>query len=347
MVDFIYLMASRAELLNELISLSQTKKYMLYDRSPDKIDLIMKLLDDSHYSYGDCSFISSTTGIPTSTISDWRKRQRENPNYHPLLKQTTQSKRIFTNEEESYITEYIEENIIKQGLLFQNQDFKNLIMDAYLEKYYYEDDYSKLPKFNVSDGFVTDFKKRNDFVSRKLHAARRPLTTHYDDTFSEQMEYLFKNVEESYIINIDETSWEVIPKILKCWHKKGEDHVIRYVNGDPKNRITVVAGIRADGVKLPLQFIASGKTDYVCESQLGDVNYHFRSFSENGWTTINTFKDYIVGIRDYYGYDDNQTLHVICDSYKVHISEEIIQFSEKTILNCISYLVALLISFSH
>ena len=99
MVDFIYLMASRAELLNELISLSQTKKYMLYDRSPDKIDLIMKLLDDSHYSYGDCSFISSTTGIPTSTISDWRKRQRENPNYHPLLKQTSQYKRIFTNEE--------------------------------------------------------------------------------------------------------------------------------------------------------------------------------------------------------------------------------------------------------
>ena len=132
---------------------------MLYDRSTDKIDLIMKLLDDSHYSYGDISFISQTTGIPTSTISDWRKKQRNDPNYHPLLKHTSQCKRIFTDEEESYITEYIEENIIKQGLLFQNQDFKDLIMEAYLEKYYYENDYTKLPKFNASDGFVTDFKK--------------------------------------------------------------------------------------------------------------------------------------------------------------------------------------------
>ena len=87
-------MASRIELIQGLISLSQTKKYMLYDRSTDKIDLIMKLLDDSHYSYGDISFISQTTGIPTSTISDWRKKQRNDPNYHPLLKHTSQCKKF-------------------------------------------------------------------------------------------------------------------------------------------------------------------------------------------------------------------------------------------------------------
>lgn len=88
-----------------------------------------------------------------------------------------------------------------------------------------------------------------------------------------------------------------------------------------------MAGIRADVLRVPLQFFATGKTDYVCSSQLGDVGYHFETYSQNGWTSINTFKDYIVGNKDFYGYENNK-LHVICDSYKVHISEEILNFAE-------------------
>ena len=141
------------------------------------------------------------------------------------------------------------------------------------------------------------------------------------------MNFLFKNVEPCYIINIDETSWEVIPKILKCWHVKGRDHVLRYVNSNCKERITVVAGVRADGLRLPLQFIATGKTERVLDTQIGDVNYHFKNYSENGWTTKETFKDYIIGIRNYYNFT-KQTLHIILDAFRVHLSEEIIQFAE-------------------
>lgn len=99
-------------------------------------------------------------------------------------------------------------------------------MEAYLEKYYYEEDYSKLPKFKASDSFVTDLKRRNYFASWRLHWARRPLNTKYDEEFSEQMEYLFNNVDQNCIINIYETFWEIVPKILKTWHKRGEDHTI-------------------------------------------------------------------------------------------------------------------------
>lgn len=171
-------------------------------------------------------------------------------------------------------------------------------MDAFQEKFLYENDYSKIPQFNCSDGFVTDFKNRNNFVSRRLHAARRPLSSHFDSIFADQMKNLFEKVEPKYIVNIDETSWEVVPKIFKSWHVKGQDHVLRYVQANTKERVTVMAGIRSDGVKLPLQFIASGKTDKVLDSQIGDVNYHYRTHSENGWCTKETFKDYLIGIRE-------------------------------------------------
>lgn len=72
----------------------------------------MKSFDYSNYSFCDGSYISAISGVPTSTLSYWGKRQREDPNYHHHLKAT--------DEEEGYITDYIEENIFRQVLLFQN-----------------------------------------------------------------------------------------------------------------------------------------------------------------------------------------------------------------------------------
>ena len=316
----------KIQLMTALNDISFRQKYMLYDRSEEKIDIVMQLLDNKHYVYGDGKLISMKTGIPTSTLSDWRRRKMTDANFNPLDKRTNIYKRIFTDEEEEDITEYILENIIKPGILFTNYDFKNLIMDAFNEKFLYEDDYSKIPQFNASDGFVTDFKNRNNFVSRRLHAARRPLNTSFDTIFTEQMKNLFEKVEPKYIVNIDETSWEVVPKIFKSWHIKGHDHVLRYIQANPKDRITVMAGIRADGIKLPLQFLAAGRTEKVLNTQIGDVNYHFGSYSENGWCTKETFKDYLIGIREFYNFCE-ETIHVICDGYKAHISDEVIEFA--------------------
>ena len=317
----------KLQLLTALSEPTYHKKYMLYDKTEEKIDIVMQLLDNKHYVFGDGKLLSTKTGIPTSTLSDWRRKKMINANFNPLDKRTNIYKRIFTDEEENDITEYILENIIKPGILFTNYDFKNLVMDAFQEKFLYENDYSKIPQFNCSDGFVTDFKNRNNFVSRRLHAARRPLSSHFDSIFADQMKNLFEKVEPKYIVNIDETSWEVVPKIFKSWHVKGQDHVLRYVQANTKERVTVMAGIRSDGVKLPLQFIASGKTDKVLDSQIGDVNYHYRTHSENGWCTKETFKDYLIGIREYYNFCE-ETIHVICDGYKAHISDEVIEFSK-------------------
>ncbi|KAK8887054.1 hypothetical protein M9Y10_038090 [Tritrichomonas musculus] len=123
-------------------------------------------------------------------------------------------------------------------------------MDFFNEQLKDEKNYNNIPKFNASDGFIANFKNRNNFVSKGLYAAKRPLITNFDDVFEKQMNFLFKNVEPCNILNIDQTSWEVIPKNLKCWHVKGKDHVLLYVNSNCKERMTVVAGVRADGLSL-------------------------------------------------------------------------------------------------
>lgn len=62
---------------------------------------------------------------------------------------------------------------------------------------------------------------------------------------------------------------------MKCWHVKGKDHALLYVNSNCKEKMTVVAGVRTDGLSLQL----------------------IKNFSENSWKTKETFIDYIIGIR--------------------------------------------------
>ena len=248
---------------------------------------------------------------------------KKDPNFDPLVTKCGQHLRIFTNEEEDAITDYIITNILLQGILFTDEDFEELIMNAFLEKHRNDPEDATIRQFTVSKGFIYDFKKNHRITSKKCHTKRRPDNKKYDKFFVADIEDVFRNNELRYIINIDETGWDVIPGNIRTWHMVGTDHVVRYVNANDKEKVTVVAAIAADGTKLPLQFIAKGTTPAVLESQIGDVNYHFRSYSENGWTTEVTFIEYLTGLRGYFGFEDRNTLHILLDVFRAHITDNV------------------------
>ena len=109
------------------------------------------------------------------------------------------------------------------------------------------------------------------------------------DSFFDDMIKLFDSVVWDRIINIDETAVFLAPKDLKIWHSRGMDDVTIPVRFNDKERITAVCAIGADGFKNPIQFIAKGKTSEVLNTQIGDVAPNVKAFSENGWTTQDTF----------------------------------------------------------
>ena len=207
-------------------------------------------------------------------------------------------------------------------------------MAAYLEKY--KDDENS-PEFNASKGFIYDFKKNHGITSRKCHTKRRPDNKKYDKKFADSMSNLFANTSSKYIVNIDETAWETVPEGLRAWHLVGEDHVVRYVNANEKEKITVVAAIAADGTKLPLQFIAKGDSPQVIDTQIGDVAYHLKTFSPNGWTTSETFKEFLLSVRNFYGFDDKNTIHVLLDVFRAHLTDDVKELADQ--LNIKMYLI--------
>ena len=248
---------------------------------------------------------------------------KENQEFNPLENKCGQHHRIFSDSEEDAIIDYIITNILLQGILFTDEDFEDLIMQAFLEKHRNDPEDEPIKPFSISKGFIYDFKKNHRITSKKCHTKRRPDNKKYDKMFVQDMEDLFANNNLHYIINIDETAWEVVPANIMVWHMVGADHVVRYVNANNKDKITVVAAIAADGTKLPLQFIAKGKTSEVLETQIGDVSYHFRTYSENGWTTESTFIEYLTGLRNHIGFDDKNTMHILLDVFRAHITDNV------------------------
>ena len=68
-----------------------------------------------------------------------------------------------------------------------------------------------------------------------MHVARRPLVKNFDNIFSQQMKKM-----------------NVVPKILKSWHIKREDHVLRYVNSNYKENIKVVCRGSSRPIKITI-----------------------------------------------------------------------------------------------
>ena len=260
--------------------------------------------------------ISKRTGIPATTLYTWRKCYRNNPTWSPQNNYLGKKKRIFSDSEENELVSYIT-SIIEDGNLFTNEDFKEIAIEYYLSIHELDED---IKPFNCSKGFIADFKSRHKFTSKRFHYKRRPnVTPQQEEEWINNMRKLLTEIPHSRIVNCDETSYCLYPKGLLTWAIVGEDNVRTLINGSEKENITVIASITADGEKLPLMFIAKGKTERVEESQIGDISSHWKTHSETGWMTNETFQEYLKKLREHFG--DNKPIHLVLDCYKTHKSE--------------------------
>ena len=248
---------------------------------------------------GEMKQIETATGVSYNTLKDWRRKVIADANYTPYHKQTRPKRRIFTIEEEENIAQFIKDEVIRPGYFFSDQDFRELIINAYLEKYR---DSENIKYFNASDGYIFDFKNKFRISSKKCHVRRRPEKGTFEDGFLQKIKKLKKECDNDFIINIDETAWQLFPKNLLVWQNKGEDHNVCYMNkANHKECITVMAGITASGTKIPLLFVATGRTEKCENSQLGDVGPHWKIHSESGWVTEEVFLQYLQMLRNHYG----------------------------------------------
>ena len=163
-----------------------------YYRKKDLCERVFVHFSDFHR--GDFAKLSDKYDIPKSTLRGWYHHWEKDPNWRPYDgKVHGLHHRIFTDEEEKGISDFIQENYIKQCHLFQNQMFRQLAANAYLEKHF---DDNALKNVQFSNSFIQGFKKRNHISSRRAHYKRRPINVGHEqiENWIDQIKNLVQTV---------------------------------------------------------------------------------------------------------------------------------------------------------
>ena len=105
----------------------------------------------------------------------------------------------------------------------------------------------------------------------------------------------------------------------------GLEQVEVELDAKEKEGLTVLAFVTASCLKLPLWLIAKGKTD-ACHEQLGDPQGHLVAHSESGWTTVGTFSQFLMSLKERFA--DDEPIYLLLDLYSVHRSDEIRELAE-------------------
>lgn len=252
-----------------------------------------------------------------SVVHDWLKHWRENPDWRPWNTEVHGLyHRVFSDEQEEELVEEIIRDYIAPARQFVAANFRELALRKFQSLG------GDPTSFQCSNRFIRAFKTRHRFSSRRFHMRRRQQTRGRLDIeeWIQATTELLATVDNRRILNCDETAWRIIPNGLLTWAPVGEDSVSVSVKANDKDAITVLATVTAAREKLPLFFIAKGRTERVEHTQLGDPQGHQTTHSSSGWTTAETFAAYLEWLRSLF--DDGGPIHLVLDSYSVHRSQQ-------------------------
>jgi hypothetical protein len=282
------------------------------------------------WEYGYIRGVADKYKIPSTTVRGWRDHVANGDDWLPW-ECDYGNRAVFTEQEKEGLVSHVKDCYITPGKLFVDEDFRELAVEAYVEKLdglgnqseEAMDQFVGSHPFSCSKGFIYDFKQQHDLTSKRAHYQRRsPVNGFREMCWKQEMQKLFREVPEDLILNCDETSWQVYPRALQTWAEVGSETVGIVIDGDEKACLTAHATISAAGEKLPLLLLAEGKTPVVETTQIGDVQEHWKDHTPNGWQTEETFMKYLLNVRLHKGWDCGQ-LHLLVDLHKSHNTEHV------------------------
>ena len=116
-----------------LPKLIKRQPYNKYEKFRDQIPAVLERLINA--KRGELQIIQEETGIPYPTLARWHQQLMKNTRFNPLQRKWGQQHKIFTDEEEDAIADYIVANFIQTNLHFTDEDFRQITLLAHHEKY--------------------------------------------------------------------------------------------------------------------------------------------------------------------------------------------------------------------
>jgi transposase len=268
-------------------------------------------------------------GIPASDISRWRRRWFADNSWRPWNFKSARGdhNRKIPPEVSQDVVEWMT-RCLNAGKQITTVEVTVKLKEVYQAR--------KGKELKICKSSVHAWLRDQGFRWRRAHIKRRTASSpERDKAWEEEIDKLLKTVPRKYIINVDETCWWFYPQGRCTWAPRGEECVQLLHDGNEKANFTAVACVTAEPRKLPMQFIAKGKSKTTARN-FGDLGHNWRAFSESGWSTKVTFPQFLRDLRrsrpeyaEKRGRQYVHKLHVILDVYAVHKSPEVLKAAER------------------
>jgi hypothetical protein len=294
----------------------------IYDHS--LIRTVLECLSRPTLDYGAIAYISGETGIPESTLRDWRRHRLDPdsadwlPNWlgHP-------AKRVLTPEVESAIAQHNKDNYIDPGVGAVRSTIQTLALNAFgsLPR-----EQLQVERFCASSTWVDDFMERCGLCLRFPHPERR---CKVDQLLVQQFNARLRTASGQYppnrIFNFDETSWKCYLGPHKVIAEKGTATVKLNAPRGEKECYTGYGCISAAGDKLPFWVLTKGKTNRSHE-KFGTAPDVIVQHTPNGWTNDDMMAQYIEWLS---GLCHGEPLMLVLDVYKAHRTSKLKQRAQE------------------
>jgi hypothetical protein len=187
--------------------------------------------------------------------------------------------------------------------------------------------------FRASDGFVTDFKRRQRLSSHRSSVVKTSKAALLGRDLEEETFHFLCSVRMAIVdfgphlvMNMDETPVKVCDAPLTGVVPTGCGHNATIRTAPHANQITSLPCITAGGDSLPLTVIVRGKTARSLQKiSAGNPDWIRRVhllYSQKGWSTRQTMWDWLWNVV--LPYTKGRPAALILDSYAIHFTDEFI-----------------------
>jgi hypothetical protein len=230
--------------------------------------------------------------------------------------------KIFSENEEKNLYEYIKTVFIDCNLTFNNEHLRLLAIQYYhLLKKEINKDYVEDVKFTISNGWVNDYKKRWKLSSLKTKLNKKSTKIEPKELidFMNICSKINQTIPHKFIFNLDETFWRIVNGYYSTIGLTNSDHRKVDTQIDPKSGFTVIFIISAEGNFLKPIIILKGKTKR-CLTKIDKINDNdiHKFYSNSGWINIEIL---IFILNDIHKITQGAKCALIMDKYSIHTDD--------------------------
>ena len=295
------------------------KKQQNYRKDKQLIEEVFHAFEYESEDGLDMNDLTRRSGIPRGRLYDWHKKWEKDNKYRPG-KYYGKHKRLFTQEQEKAVADFLRIQYILPGVLARRKHVRRIIMDLWKS---FNPDKAPRAKNVVSYHFLRDFCKRQKLSFRNIRKKKRSIIDPNEvKIYAEEYAEVFGTIPWNRILNVDETPLNYVTATHEILSECGTEEVNGQLPIEAKLNFTVIATIAANGDKMPPVFLAQGKTPQ-CLQQFADMETsepYELLYSPGGFTNEAVMIQYLRLVKNWM---HNENTILILDRYAAHKTDNV------------------------